>query len=57
MLSLRGFHKRRVDCINMFYSIATIISMHALIGCFLVMTRYYFLVMSKHVSKTYTSCV
>ena len=56
MLSLRGFHKRRVDCINMFYSIATI-SMHALIGCFLVITRYYFLVMSKHVSKTYTSCV
>ena len=56
MLSLRGFHKRRVDCMNMFYSIATI-SMHALIGCFLVMTGYYFLVMSKHVSKTYTSCV
>ena len=25
--------------------------MRALIGCFLVMTGYYFLVMSKHVSK------
>ena len=56
MLSLRGFHKKRVDCINMSYYIATI-SMHALIGRFLVMTGYYFLVMSKHVLKTYTICV